>query len=66
LEKLRDAAAAVGFRFLEQFLAMREAAECRLNTFEERNVWLQELAAAVDREAGFPGKPGAETDRPCD
>lgn len=51
LDELRTAAAAVGFRFVEQHLAAREAADSRLGTFEAHSAWLRELVAAIDRDA---------------
>jgi len=50
-EELRQAAAAVGFRFLPRLLASREAASDRLGTFEGHAAWLRELIAGIDREA---------------
>jgi hypothetical protein len=49
--ELREAAAAVEFRFLGRHLASREAAAGRLGTFEGHAAWLRELVAAIDREA---------------
>jgi hypothetical protein len=52
LEELREAAAAVGFRFLDHYLMSREAADQRLATFEGHHRWLLELVAGIDRECG--------------
>ena len=52
LTELREAAATVEFRFLDQHLAAREAAESRLGTFEGHRAWLRELVADIDRESG--------------
>jgi hypothetical protein len=51
LDELRDAAAAVGFRFLDRQLAAREAVGSRLGTFETHEAWLRGWAATVDRES---------------
>lgn len=51
LAELREAAAVVGFRFLDLFLVSREAAEQQLSTFEGYRAWLKNLVANVDREA---------------
>ena len=51
VEELREAAAAVGFRFLDRLVASREAAAGRLGTFEGHAAWLRELVAAIDRDA---------------
>jgi hypothetical protein len=51
-EELREAAAAVGFRFLDRLVAAREAAGDRLGTFEGHQAWLGELVAGIDRESG--------------
>jgi hypothetical protein len=48
LDELREAAAAVGFRFLDRHIAVREAAEARLGTFSGHRAWLSELVASVD------------------
>jgi hypothetical protein len=53
-EELREAAAAVGFRFLDRLVAAREAAGSRLGTFEGHWAWLRELVAGIDRESGGP------------
>jgi hypothetical protein len=58
LEELREAAAAVGFRFLDRHLAAREAAASRLGTFKGHQAWLRELVAGIDREAGDSSQPG--------
>jgi hypothetical protein len=50
-EELRQAAGAVGFRFLDRLVASREAATGRLSTFEGHTAWLRGLVAAIDREA---------------
>ena len=60
--KLREAAAAVGFRFLDRLMASREASASRLGTFEAHGAWLRELVAAIDREA-LDAEPGAARDR---
>ena len=48
-EELREAAAAVGFRFLDRLVAAREAAADQLGTFEGHAAWLRELVASIDR-----------------
>lgn len=61
--ELREAADAVGFRFLERHLASREAALGRLGAFEGHAAWLRELVAAIDREvpgAEPPNSPGCQ------
>lgn len=50
LTQLRQAATAIGFRFMEKHLASREAAEERLGSFEEHDAWLRDLVAEIDRE----------------
>ncbi|MET3182261.1 UNVERIFIED_ORG: hypothetical protein ABIC43_005436 [Variovorax guangxiensis] len=50
-ETLREAAARVGFRFLERHLAQREAAEEQLGSFSGHRAWLRELVAGIDRDA---------------
>jgi hypothetical protein len=57
LDGLREAAAAVGFQFLERHLAARQAAGSRLATFEAHQAWLRELVAGIDRESGGPASP---------
>ncbi|MGL6073930.1 MAG: hypothetical protein ACRC8S_07200 [Fimbriiglobus sp.] len=49
--ELRAAAAAVGFRFLDQHLSSRVAAESRVGTSEGHAGWLRLLVAGIDREA---------------
>jgi len=49
-EQLREAAAAVGFRFVDQLVASREAAAGRLGTFELHEAWRREFVAGIDRE----------------
>jgi hypothetical protein len=51
IKELQEAAAVVGFRFLDRYLASRKGAESRLHTFEAHQVWLQQLVAGVDRES---------------
>jgi hypothetical protein len=50
LAELRDAASVVGFRFLDRYLAAREAAADRLGTFEGHQAWLRDLVAGIDQE----------------
>lgn len=52
LGELREAAAVVGFRFLDRHIAAREAAEGRLGTFEGHQAWLRALVESVDRDSG--------------
>lgn len=52
VEQLREAAATVGFRFLDRHLAAREAVADRLATFEAHYAWLNEFVAKIDRESG--------------
>jgi hypothetical protein len=49
-EEVREAAAAVGFQFLDRLVAAREAAGSQLSTFEGHQAWLRELVAGIDRE----------------
>jgi hypothetical protein len=57
LEELREAAAAVGFQFLDPHLVAREGAKSRLGTFEGHQSWLRELVAEFDRRSGGPNQP---------
>ena len=50
-EELQRAAASVGFRFLDRYLASRQAAEERLDTFKGHRAWLREVVATIDQEA---------------
>lgn len=54
LEELREAAAAVGYRFLDQHLAAREVGASQLSTFEGHQTWLRELVAGIDWESSGP------------
>jgi hypothetical protein len=60
-EELREAAAAVGFRFFARLVASRESAAGRLGTFELHEAWRQQFVAVVDREAS-EAEPGAAAD----
>jgi hypothetical protein len=62
LDELREAAAAVGFRYLDRHLASRESAESRLATFGAHQAWLRELVAGIDRDSGGPALQAATTD----
>ena len=58
-DELREAAAAVGFRFLDRYLASREAAEEDvLGTFEGHRAWLRKLVAGIDRESRGQAQKG--------
>jgi hypothetical protein len=59
---LREAATAVGFRFLGRHLRAREASAGQLGTFEGHAAWLRELVTAIDREAQ-DAEPGDAPDR---
>jgi hypothetical protein len=48
---LREAATAVGFRFLERLLSEREAAASRLGTVEGHEAWLRSVEEDIDRLA---------------
>jgi hypothetical protein len=48
--ELGEAAAAVGYRFLDHYIAAREAAKARLGTFSGHDSWLRTLVADIDRE----------------
>ena len=64
LEELREAAVAVGFRFLDRQLEWLAAASDRLATFDGHAGWLQELVAGIDQEAAraVPGTcPGGDS-----
>jgi len=50
IEDLQRASEAVGFRFLDRYLARRKAAEAELGTFEAHERWLTMLVAEIDRE----------------
>jgi hypothetical protein len=50
-QALRDAAHAVGFRFLDLYLDERQAAEPKLATFEGKAAWLNALTVRVDATA---------------
>ena len=50
IEGLREAASIVGFRFFDQYLASREAAENQLDTFEGHWAWRSRLVACIDQE----------------
>jgi len=54
LEALREAASAVGLRFIDRYLLARETAGPLLESFEERQAWLHRLVADIDREAAGP------------
>lgn len=54
LEELEEAAAAVGFRFLERHMKARRANESMLGTFETHRTWLRRLVASIDHESGGP------------
>jgi hypothetical protein len=54
LERLRDAASAVGFRFIDRLLTAREVADHRFGTFEQHKAWLRGLVADIDRESSGP------------
>jgi hypothetical protein len=47
---LRAAADAVGFRFLDRYLAEREEVEADLNTFSAHHDWLRDLVARIDQQ----------------
>lgn len=53
--ELREAADAVGFRYLDRYLTELEAAATagRLDTSEGQDAWLQELIAAIDQESDY-------------
>jgi hypothetical protein len=51
-DELREAAAAVWFRFLDQLMAAREEAADRLTTFEGHRAWLDAAVASIDRDLG--------------
>ncbi len=51
IEDLRAAAAAVGFRFFEVYLASRQEAEGRLGTLAAHRSWLGDLVERVSRMA---------------
>ena len=51
VKELREAAAAVGFRFLDRHLSSREAAAGQLGTFEGHDEWLRALVAEIDRDS---------------
>ncbi|MBB1594383.1 hypothetical protein [Achromobacter sp. UMC46] len=53
-DTLRQAAKAVGFRYLDRYLHERRAAEAQLGTFAKHRAWLQNLIAMIDGDAG-PG-----------
>ena len=57
MEELREAAAAVGYRFLDRHLTAREAAESRLGTFEGHESWLRELVADIDGQTRALNQP---------
>lgn len=50
-DTLRQAAQAVGFRYLDRFLRERHAADAQLGTFAAHRAWLQSLIASVDSDA---------------
>jgi hypothetical protein len=50
LGELREAAAVVGFRFLDWHLSARQEADTRLGTFQAHQAWLRDLVAGIDRE----------------
>lgn len=57
IEELREAASAVGYRFLDHYITVREAAEGTLGTFAGHDSWLRALVSDIDREAGATGQP---------
>jgi hypothetical protein len=59
--ELRAAAVVVGFRFLDQHLSSRVAAESRLGTSAGHVGWLRQLVAGIDREAA-DAEPGNASD----
>lgn len=50
-DTLRQAAQAVGFRYLDRYLSERKAVEGRLGTFATHRAWLEGLIAAIDSDA---------------
>ena len=50
-DTLRQAAQAVGFRYLDRYLSERKAAEAQLGTFAAHRAWLAGLIASVDGDA---------------
>jgi hypothetical protein len=50
LQELQQAAAVVGFRFLNEWLADRESAAGHLGTFEEHRAWRTQLVARIDQQ----------------
>ena len=51
-QKMGEAAAAVGFHFLDRLRAAREAVDSRLTTFEAHRTWLQAFVAGIDKDVG--------------
>jgi hypothetical protein len=49
-EELRQAASAVGFRYLDRLLAARSSLKGALNRFESHGAWLRGLVAGIDRD----------------
>lgn len=54
-EDLREAAAVVGFHFLDRLVASREAFEGGLGTFEDHEKWLRAFVVEIDAEAARGG-----------
>jgi hypothetical protein len=50
VSEMQEAAAAVGFRFLDRHLASRETNVARLNTYDGHRAWLRELVTEIDRK----------------
>jgi hypothetical protein len=59
LEEMREAAAAVGFRFLDCLLSAGELHDGSLPTFASHEAWLRATVAGIDRESGGPAEPAA-------
>ncbi len=51
IEDLREAAAAVGFRFFDRYLSSRLEAESRLGTFDAHDAWRKEVVAGIDLDS---------------
>lgn len=58
VNELREAAAVVGYQFLDRHLASREVNAAGLTTFEGHTAWLRELVREIDRET-VGGEPDA-------